>query len=201
VPKARSTASASPGPGRPRRAETDRSIHRAALRLLRSGGPPAVTVEAVAADSGVAKTTIYRRYADRDAVLRAALEAAISPPGEPIGDTPRDKIRWALDEAWHQVSDVLGRGGVSAVLADTHPAFTDLFRRVLTPYTEALIDLIRADIVAGELRPDLDPDTVVSLLFGAYLGELVRRGRVRKEFSERCVDLMWVAMSGSGGGR
>jgi AcrR family transcriptional regulator len=201
VPKARSTASASSGPGRPRRAETDRSIHRAALRLLRSGGPPAVTVEAVAADSGVAKTTIYRRYADRDAVLRAALEAAISPPGEPIGDTPRDKIRWALDEAWHQVSDVLGRGGVSAVLADTHPAFTDLFRRVLTPYTEALIDLIRADIAAGELRPDLDPDTVVSLLFGAYLGELVRRGRVRKEFSERCVDLMWVAMRGSGGGR
>jgi AcrR family transcriptional regulator len=181
--------------------ETDRDIHRAALRLLRSGGPSAVTVEAVATDSGVAKTTIYRRYADRDAVLRAALAAAISPPGEPVGSTPREKIRWALDQVWHQMSEVLGRGGVSAILGNTQPRFTELFRSVLAPYTRALVDLINADIAAGELRPDLDADTVVTLLFGAYLGELVRRGRVDKDFSERCVDLVWVAMRGSGAGR
>jgi AcrR family transcriptional regulator len=202
MPEGRPSAvgAASPGRGRPRRVETDRDIHRAALRLLRSGGPTAVTVEAVATESGVAKTTIYRRYADREAVLRAALEAAISPPGEPLGSTPREKIRWALDQAWHQVSGVLGRGGVAAVLANTHPAFTDLFRSVLTPYTDALIDLIRADMAAGELRPDLDPDAVVSLLFGAYLGELVRSGRVDKGFTDRCVDLMWVAMTDGGRG-
>jgi len=39
----------SSGRGRPRREETDRSIHQTALRLLREGGPAAVTVEAVAA--------------------------------------------------------------------------------------------------------------------------------------------------------
>ncbi|PVG81465.1 TetR family transcriptional regulator [Nocardioides gansuensis] len=186
------------GPGRPRRAETDRRIHEAALRLLRTGGPAAVTVEAVAAESGVAKTTIYRRYADREAVLRAALEVAISAPEEPLGNTPREKIRWALDQTWHQMAEVLGRGGVSAIVGNTQPGFTKLFRSVLTPYTGALVDLIRADMAAGELRRDLDPDTVVSLLIGAYLGELVRRGRVDKGFSERCVDLMWVAMSGGG---
>jgi AcrR family transcriptional regulator len=151
----------------------------------------------VAAASGVAKTTIYRRHADREAVLRSALEAAISPPGEPLGNEPREKIRWALDQAWYQVSEVLGRGGVSALLANTEPRFSDLFRRVLTPYTDALIELIRADMAVGQLRRDLDADTVVSLLFGAYLGEAVRRGRVDKEFSQRCVDLMWVAMSAS----
>jgi AcrR family transcriptional regulator len=187
--------SRSPGRGRPRREETDRGIHEAALRLLREGGPGAVTVEAVAAQSGVAKTTIYRRYADREAVLRAALKAAIVPPEEPIGDTAREKIRWALDQAWHQMAEVLGRGGVSAILGNTDPRFTALFRRVLTPYTSALVDLIRSDMAAGELRRDLDPDTVVSLLIGAYMGELVRRGRVGKGFIGKCVDLMWVAMS------
>lgn len=190
--------SSRPVRGRPRRAETDRSIHETALRLLRTGGPAAVTVEAVATESGIAKTTIYRRYADREAVLRAALEAAIAPPGEPEGETPREKIRWALDQAWHQVSEVLGRGGLAALLAGTQPEFSDLFRRVLTPYTDALIDLIRADITAGQLRGDLDADTVVSLLFGAYLGELVRRGQVDGGFSERCVDLIWVAMISDG---
>jgi AcrR family transcriptional regulator len=184
-----------PGPGRPRRQETDRNIHQAALRLLREGGPAAVTVEAVAAGSGVAKTTIYRRYADREAVLRAALTAAIGEPGEPVGTTPREKIRWALDQTWHQMAGVLGRGGLAAILGKPDPRFTDLFRSVLDPYHDALIDLIRADITAGQLRPDLDPDTVVSLLVGAYLGEMVRRGRVDKQFSERCVDLIWMAMT------
>jgi AcrR family transcriptional regulator len=188
--------SGSPVRGRPRREETDRSIHGAALRLLRDGGPAAVTVEAVATESGVAKTTIYRRYADREAVLRAALKAAISAPKEPVGDTPREKIRWALDQTWHQMSGVLGRGGVSAIVGNTQPGFTRLFRSVLTPYADALVDLIRTDMAADELRRDLDPDTVVSFLIGAYLGELVRRGRVDKGFSERCVDLMWVAMGG-----
>jgi AcrR family transcriptional regulator len=195
MPGGTSAGAGSPGPGRPRREETDRSIHAAALKLLRAGGPAAVTVEALAAEAGVAKTTIYRRYADSQAVLRAALKAAIVPPGEPIGDTPREKIRWALDQTWRQMAEVLGRGGVSALLGNTDPRFTELFRRVLTPYTRALVDLIRADMAVGELRRDLDPDTVVSLLVGAYLGELVRRGRVGKDFVVRCVDLMWVAMS------
>jgi hypothetical protein len=35
----------------------------------------------------------------------------------------------------------------------------------------------------------------VSLLIGAYLGELVRRGRVDPGFSESLLDLMWVAMT------
>jgi AcrR family transcriptional regulator len=185
----------SPGPGRPRRPETDRSIQEAALRLLREGGPAAVTVEAVSTRSGVAKTTVYRRYADRDEVLRAALTAAIGTPGEPLGTTPREKIRWALDQTWRQMAEVLGPGGLAAIVGDADPSFTSLFRKVLDPYQAALKDLIRADMAAGQLRPDLDPDVVVTLLTGAYLGELVRRGRVAGTFLERCVDLLWPAIA------
>lgn len=187
--------SSTPSPGRPRRAETDVNIHRAALRLLQEGGSRAVTVEAVSAESGVAKTTIYRRYSDREAVLRAALVAAIVPPDRPVGDTPRERIRWALGQAWHQMSDVLGPGGLASILRDDDPEFSELFRSVLSPYTDALVELIRSDIAAGTLRPGLEPDTVVSLLIGAYLGELVRRGAVADGFIDRCVDLMWTAMT------
>lgn len=186
-------------PGRPRRAETDRDIREAALRLLRDGGPAAVTVEAIAAESGVAKTTIYRRHADREAVLRAALQAAIGSPGEPAGDSPREKIRWALDQTWRQMTEVLGAGGVAAILANSDARFTDLFRKVLDPYSDALIDLIRTDMAAGKLRADLDPDTTVSLLMGAFLGELLRKGRVDDKFIDRCADLMWAAMTAKRG--
>lgn len=197
-PDVRSGEAPGRGPGRPRRAETDRNIGEAALRLLHEAGPSGVTVEAVAAESGVAKTTIYRRHADRESVLRAALAAAIVPPDAPVGDTPRERIRWALDQTWGQMTDVLGRGGLAAILRDDDARFTGLFRSVLDPYADALVELIRADVATGDLRSDLEADTVVSMLVGAYLGELVRRGRVDEDFSSRCVDLMWVAMTGTG---
>jgi AcrR family transcriptional regulator len=157
-----------------------------------------VTVEAVAAESGVAKTTIYRRHPDREAVLRSAFRAAITPPAQPVGETPRERVGWALDETWRQMSDLLGRGGLAAVLGNTNPAFTRLFRSVLTPYGDALVRLMRADLSAGELRAGIDPDAVVSLLIGAYLGELVRRGRVETSFREACVDLLWAAIRPDG---
>ena len=56
----------------PRR-EVDAKIAAATLEVLRTRGPRAVTVEAVTAHSGIAKTTIYRRYSDRRDMLAAAL--------------------------------------------------------------------------------------------------------------------------------
>jgi AcrR family transcriptional regulator len=186
-----------PGPsrGRPRSAETDLRILTAVRALLRSGGPGAVTIEAVAEASGVAKTTIYRRYADRQEVLRAVLEAAIGDPGEPPDADPREKIRWALNQTWQQMTEVLGSGGLAAIIGDSDHRFTELFRSVLVPYADALVALIRADVAAGKLRPDLDADAAVSLIVGAYLGELIRRGTVDADFADRCIHLMWIAMT------
>src|SRR3954462_1557226 len=82
--------------GRRRSAETDRRIHSAALRLLHDDGPLAGTVEAVGELSGVAKTTIYRRYPNRAALLRGALSATIGEPDLPPDDRPRPRISWAL---------------------------------------------------------------------------------------------------------
>lgn len=181
--------------GRPRSADTDHRILAAGLELLRAGGPRAVTVEAVADSSGVAKTTIYRRYADRHELLRAALEDAIGTPGQPPDADPGEKIRWALNQTWQQMSDVLGPGGLAAIVGDTDHRFTEGFRGILVPYADALVALIHEDIAAGKLRPDLDADAAVSLMVGAYLGELLRRGTVGPEFADECIRLMLRAMS------
>lgn len=182
-------------PGRPRSKEADRRISAAALALLRSGGPAVVTVEAVAAESGVAKTTIYRRYADRDEVLRAALADVIGEPTELPGGTTRDKVRSLLDQKWRQMADVFGAGGLSAVVADSDRRFSELFRTAIAPYNTALVSLLQAEAERGGLRSDLDAETVVTLFVGAYFGQLVRHGVVDDEWAERCLDLMWVAMA------
>ena len=49
----------------------DARILSVTLDLLRTKGPRAVSIEAVAATAGIAKTTIYRRYEGRDDLLRA----------------------------------------------------------------------------------------------------------------------------------
>ena len=184
-------------PGRPRQADLDERLASAVLRLLRDRGPSAVTVERVAAEAGVAKTSIYRRHANRVELLTAVLDQVIGLPELPSQGTVRDKIRSALEQAWRQMG-VLGPGGLSAIVGDTDPEFTDLFRAALRPYDEALVSLIRADARAGLLRPDLDADGVVSLLLGAYLGELVRRGAVAPDWIDRSLEMIWATMGRPG---
>jgi AcrR family transcriptional regulator len=180
--------------GRPRSSEVDTRLAEAALTLLREGGPTAVTVEAVAARSGVAKTTIYRRFSDRYELMRAAVGSAVTPPGQPPVEDIRDRLTWALGQMHAILGEVLGRGGVAALLDDREPAFTTLVRDLLTPYTTALARLIEDDIKAGRLRADLDADATVSLMLGSYLGELLRRGAVSADWTPRGVDLLWHAI-------
>jgi len=52
---------------------------------------------------------------------------------------------------------------------------------------DALVTRIREDAAAGPLRPDVDAEGVVSPVLGAYLGELVRRGRVSDDWMDRCL--------------
>jgi Bacterial regulatory proteins, tetR family/Tetracyclin repressor-like, C-terminal domain len=67
--------SADPAPkARPgRRARSDGAILAAARALLAEAGMPGLTIEGVAARSGVAKTTIYRRWRDKDELALAAV--------------------------------------------------------------------------------------------------------------------------------
>ena len=87
--------------------------------------------------------------------------------------------------------------GVAGHITVRDPEFTDLFRAALRPYIDMLVSRMREDIDAGLLRPDLDADGVVSLMLGAYLGELVRHGEVKPGWVGRTIDLLWMLMTPS----
>jgi AcrR family transcriptional regulator len=61
------------GRGRPRREDADDKILAEALAMLREGGYRSVTLDAVAERAGVAKTTLYRRWPSKSALVAAAL--------------------------------------------------------------------------------------------------------------------------------
>ena len=55
-------------------ARTRAAVLRSATDLLVEGGPSAVTIDAIVARSGVAKSTIYRHWESRDDILVAVIE-------------------------------------------------------------------------------------------------------------------------------
>src|SRR5215207_4503997 len=113
------------------RPNVDDGIADATLALLRTKGPRSVTVEAVAAQSGIAKTTIYRRHRDRREMLSLALSQVTS--AEPLApDTDADDLlRWVIRHAVAAVQAGIGFGGFAALLTDDDPEFTTLFRQIL----------------------------------------------------------------------
>ena len=172
-------------------------IRRAALELLRAAGPTAVSIDAVAARSGAARTTLYRRFRSREELLAAVLDelvgAELPAPTLPI----EQKIAWMLQRVVTLLDEGIGRGGIAAVLLDSDPAFTSALRDRLAHRLAAVQQAVAADVATGRMAPTVDADTLVGLLFGAYLSELLRNGAPRPGWADRTTDLLAAAVTPS----
>ena len=69
-------ANSTGAPGRPRNPVVDQAILRAALQLFIEHGVAGASIERIAKRAGVAKTSVYRRWSSREALLAQAIEAA-----------------------------------------------------------------------------------------------------------------------------
>jgi TetR/AcrR family transcriptional repressor of mexJK operon len=63
------------GPGRPRDRQKDEAILKAAQRLFLERGFEGASVDAIAEAAGVAKATVYARFADKEALLKESIES------------------------------------------------------------------------------------------------------------------------------
>src|SRR3954451_25328604 len=80
-------------PGRPRSERAEKAIIDATLDLLvEEAGVAGVTIEAVAARAGVGKTTIYRRWANKEALIVDALATLKAPIPELTGLSAREDL-------------------------------------------------------------------------------------------------------------
>lgn len=81
------------GGGDPRPARSRARLLEAAKALLRSGGPSAVTVDAVTRDANVARATLYRHFPSGNDLLAAAFRALIpAAPMPPEEGTLRHRL-------------------------------------------------------------------------------------------------------------
>ncbi len=167
----------------------------AALGILRSRGPVAVTIEAVAAASGVAKTTIYRRHENREALLRAVVNSTPFVLAIPPGLTAYETLHWFLTRARETIEDVVGKGTVAAILLDADPEFSGLLLDMIRLRTKPLRDDLRERTLTGELRRDLDIELVLSLLLGTYVAEAIRGSHSDEGWADAVLGLLWPALA------
>lgn len=168
-------------------ASPEQRIATAVLDLLRSKGPKAVTIEAVATHTGMARTTIYRRYRDRDEMLTAVM-SPITQPSPPAPDAaPARVLRWVVEQSLSSIEDGIGFGGMAALVTEDEPWFTDLMRSLLVQHRGTLTDVLHQHISTGNVRADLDVETFLDCIVGAYFVERARSGEVRRDWVERVV--------------
>ncbi len=120
--------------GRPRRAGADEEILRATRELLDEDGYAAFNVDIVAERTGIAKTTIYRRWPTKGALVAAAIAAAIDTP--PISTSP---------------------SAILKELSILDPIDTDaieVIRAIITPRREHLSDQILGDLLVRLILDD-----------------------------------------------
>ena len=88
------------------REATDRKLMRATLQIAVDRGISGVTIEEVARRSGVAKTTIYRRYHNADELLHeiSAMYLAI-PDSDPVPSPTREHFTQLLQRLVDWVRD------------------------------------------------------------------------------------------------
>ncbi|SCF69938.1 TetR/AcrR family transcriptional regulator [Streptomyces sp. Ncost-T10-10d] len=183
------TVNRRPGKG-PRAAE---AIFETTLRHLAERGYTRLTIEAVAQDSGVNKTTIYRWWPSKPALLRAAmLHARVLDIDIP--DT--GSLRGDLIALTEQITDLLTDGRTEPVAramtsgtglpddelaALTRDFFADRFSREQPVFARAT--------ARGELPENADPMLLLDLIAGAvWMRVLLRREPVPPDFARDVVD-------------
>ena len=134
-----------------------------------SGGLGAATMDAIAARAGVGKATIYKWWPSRGAVaLDGFLDKVAGTLAIPEGLTSADALAWQLDALVTLFRDTtagpLMRALVAAAQSDPDIA-RSLRERWLAPRRAVSLEILRAGVARGELRPGLDYEAVLDGLF------------------------------------
>src|SRR5919199_1094105 len=187
------TAEASPrARGRPRSARAHQAILDAFLNDLVKDGFADVRLEHVAAQAGVGKATIYRRWPSKEALALDLLMQLAAPhiAIEDVGDS-RAELLAAVTNAMRAVTDTPFGPVIRALLSQIaiNPALGDPFRAsVVQGRRDEVARVIARGISRGDLREDADLDLATELLVGPVYFRLMFGGELSQAVAERVVD-------------
>jgi len=162
------------------------AILKAALDEVRELGFRAVSIDSISAKSGVAKTSIYRRWPNKAAVV---MDAFFNEIGPGIAFPPRQKSLDIIQIQMRALAKAFrGRFGtlIRALLAEAQfdHELAEAFReRWVTPRRRIATAVIKDAVRKGELRADIDVETTIDALYGAlYYRMLIGSGSLSEAY-------------------
>ncbi|MGA8539422.1 MAG: TetR/AcrR family transcriptional regulator C-terminal ligand-binding domain-containing protein [Terriglobales bacterium] len=186
-------------PGRPRSEESRQSILRSTLKLLKqSGGLPELSIEAVAADANVGKTTVYRWWPTKGALVADAFSASADEElrfpntGSVCNDINRQMrslIRIFRSQRGRIVAALLAGG-------QSDPELLEAYReRFLWPRRRQAYQTLQRGVDRGELSAGCNFDLILDALYGPILMRfLIRHVKLEESFADEICELVFQGL-------
>ncbi|WP_283134847.1 TetR/AcrR family transcriptional regulator [Rhizohabitans arisaemae] len=193
------TSSATPpNRGRRRDPRIDRAILDAARRLFAAGGFNRISIEEIADEARVTRPTVYRRFDNKYELVKEALRSLRSDttPPKTRGDLRTDLILH-LEDLREAATGHKGMAMTGAVLVEEQhrPELLELFREgVVRPRRQMIRDMLEQAKNRGDIRDDVDLDTLVDLIIGVFHATYLKSSQISPDWAERAVDLLLPAI-------
>lgn len=178
--------------GRPRDQGARAAVLKAARILLEEGGLTAVTMDRLAARTGVGKPTIYRSWPNAHAVaLDALLQSAALMPSVRESTAPLKDLRRQLRRIAALFATPTGRSVaqmIAAAQGETELSKTFRHRFILASREEGRRLLTRA-IADGDVRAAIDMEAALDLIYAPlFFRLLVGHGALDRKFVDAILD-------------
>ena len=181
-------------PGRPRSENARQAILRSTIKLLRRSSFADLSIEAIAADARVGKTTVYRWWPNKGALVVDAFAASTEDElhfpdsGSVYKDMSRQMCQWL--GVLRSPRGCIVRAILAAGQSD--PELLEEFRtRLLRPRRQEAYKTLRRGIERGEIPRGLDLDLVLDILYGAiYMRFLIRHDELSERYIEELCRLV-----------
>ncbi len=184
--------------GRPRSETSRRSILDATRRLLTHTSVQKLSIEAIARKAGVGKTTIYRWWPSKSAVI---MEAVFSQPAfHNILPTPKsaaDGVRVQIEKLARQLNGKNGRL-VAQIIGEAQPdpkslqIFIDVF---LQDRYNSLSSYIEGGKQNGEFDTNIDTDSAIDIILGPLFFRLLSGQDIDTDFADDMANMLLKMLS------
>jgi AcrR family transcriptional regulator len=184
-------------PGRPRDPSYDKAILDATLEILNVKGYAGLSIDGVAAKTGVGRPTIYRRWPSKPALVIAALtQSPLLSSAHDTGALRDDLLAFQSDQVRMMnlpASRRITAGLVADLVAD--PELSETYLGDFVGQRQAAVrEALLRGIERGELRPDANLDLIYDLLMGPlFMRSVVRGERLSPGMAEQMVDIVLSA--------
>lgn len=162
--------------GRPRSEQSRVAVLGAASALINEVGLRAMTTDEIASRSGVSKATIYKWWQNKYAVaVDAFLSEMATESSDPDTGCAREDFRRTLRGLVRFYRSKSGRAYAQLVgEAQFDPQIgAELRGNLVEARRDIMRTIFKRGVARGELRPDVDPEVAIDLIFGPAMYRLV----------------------------